>query len=199
MPLPLVSRLAGRVSRNLRFGPIYGNLCRLLPQNCHKFACRARYAPYISRYENRPVEIFQPKSHSCHVTPSRGTGRPRHLQTSPACRKIMESDSETLDGDGTPPVLKICSPTSLLCGLNNLASRYVVLFGLNCITRHATMQPNMQPDAGGARNPSGHISLLSPNVKSVWAMAEAFPDDDGVFVLSYCASISNGHDIIQDK
>jgi len=55
------------------------------------------------------------------------------------------------------PVLKICSPTSLLCGLNNLASRYVVLFGLNCATRHATMQPNMQPHAGGARNPSGHI------------------------------------------
>lgn len=27
----------------------------------------------------------------------------------------------------------------------------------------------------------------------------AFPDDDGVFVLSYCLSISNGHDIIQDK
>ena len=36
MPLPLVSRLAGRVSRNVRFGPICGNLCRLLPQNCHK-------------------------------------------------------------------------------------------------------------------------------------------------------------------
>src|ERR1039457_1193117 len=43
------------------------------------------------------------------------------------------------------PVLKICSPTSLLCGLNDLASRYVVLFGLNCAVRHATMQPNMQP------------------------------------------------------
>src|ERR1022692_3398114 len=44
------------------------------------------------------------------------------------------------------PVLKICSPTSLLCGLSNLASRYVVLFGLNDATRHATMQPNMQPN-----------------------------------------------------
>ncbi len=43
------------------------------------------------------------------------------------------------------PVLKICSPTSLLCGLNNLASSYVALFGLNCAVRHATMQPNMQP------------------------------------------------------
>src|SRR5664279_1723740 len=53
--------------------------------------------------------------------------------------------------------IKICSHTSLLCGLNKLASRYVVLFGLNCATRHATMQPNMQPHAGGARNPSGHI------------------------------------------
>src|ERR1035437_1936857 len=39
------------------------------------------------------------------------------------------------------PVLKMCSPTSLLCGVNDLASRYVVLFGLNCAPRHATMQP----------------------------------------------------------
>jgi hypothetical protein len=44
-----------------------------------------------------------------------------------------------------------------LCGLNNLASRYVVLFGLNCATRHATMQLNMQSNTGGVRNPSGHI------------------------------------------
>src|SRR5271157_3287538 len=48
MPLPLVSRLAGRVSRNVRFGPICGNLCRLLPQNCHKIrgqssVCSPRY------------------------------------------------------------------------------------------------------------------------------------------------------------
>ena len=44
--------------------------------------------------------------------------------------------------------LKICSPTSLLCGLNNLPSPYAALFGLNHATRHTTMQPNMQPRNG---------------------------------------------------
>ena len=37
MPLPLANRLAGLVSRCARFGPICGNLCSLLRQNCHNF------------------------------------------------------------------------------------------------------------------------------------------------------------------
>ena len=146
---------------------------------CHKIAtklvCRARYAPYISSHEDRPVESFQLRSHSCHVTPSRGTrsaAPPTDLSSVPQNHGVGFGN---VGWDGTPPVLKICSPTSLLCGLNNLASRYVVLFGLNSTTRHATMQPNMQPHAGGARNPSGHISLLSPNVKSVWRWRTPFP------------------------
>src|ERR1035438_1954263 len=57
------------------------------------------------------------------------------------------------------PVLKICSPTSLLCGLSNLASRYVVLFGLDCAARQANMQPTMQPDTGVFLAPPAHMRL----------------------------------------
>ena len=45
----------------------------------------------------------------------------------------------------------------------------VVLFGHDCGIRHSTMQPNMQPDAGGARNPSGYISSIASYSTRRWS------------------------------